>query len=100
MYEDSKHAIKYYFSDSGFSKDEIFATISNLYEYLTSHGKKIIYYNDKIGPKDKDEVMICWELSNNDKKRYKLIFADLRTETVSAEGLIKLQFQTLQKKRK
>ena len=100
MYEDSKRVINYYFSDSGFSKDEILATVSNLSEYLASQGKKIIYYNDKISPKDKDEVMICWELPSNDKKKYKLIFADLRTETVSAEELIKLQFRTQQRKRK
>ena len=83
MYEDSKHAIRYYFSDLSFSKDEISATVSNLYEYLTSKGKKIVYYNDEINPKDKDEVMICWELSNSDKKKYKLIFADLRTRIPS-----------------
>jgi len=45
-------------------------------------------YNGKIGPKDKDKVLLRWRL---DDGRYEVILGDLRAETVTAERLRALE---------
>jgi len=56
-----------------------------------------VYYGDVIDPADGNAVLMQWKLSDGS---YRVIFADLREETISAEELIKLQAQMLQKKAK
>ncbi len=46
------------------------------------------YYGKTVGPKDKDKVLLRWKL---DDGRYEVIFGDLRSETVTAEGLRALE---------
>ena len=56
-----------------------------------------MYYGDSIDPEDGDAVLVQWKLSDG---RYRVILGDFRVRTVSAEELIKLQAQMLQKKAK
>ena len=67
------------------------------YESLAEQGKQVWYYGDSIDPKDSEAVLVQWKLSDG---RYRVIFADLSTEVVSAEESIELLSRMLQKKAK
>ncbi len=67
------------------------------YQYLVQRGEDVAYYGDNIDLQDSNAVLMQWKLSDGN---YKVIFADLREKTVSAEELIELQARMLQKKTK
>ena len=92
IYED----IKYWRSGMGLGRSNVSAGRAK-YEDLAHQGKQVCYYGDSIDPKDSNAVLLQWKL---DDGRYRVIFADWRTEVVSAEELIKLLSRMLQKKAK
>lgn len=65
------------------------------YEHLVRQGRDVVYYGDSIDPADSNAVLMHWKLSEG---KYGVIFSDLRSKTISAEELVKLQAQMLQKK--
>ena len=67
------------------------------YEHLAQQGKQVWFYGDSIDPQDSWAVLLQWKL---DDGKYRVIFADLSTEAVSAEESIKLLSRMLQKKAK
>jgi len=67
------------------------------YDYLRERGKEVVYYGDSIDPKDPNAILIHWKLRSN---RYRVIFGDLSTRTVTAEELIAMQARMLRKKGK
>ena len=56
-----------------------------------------MFYGDSIDTEDSNAVLMQWKLSDGE---YGVMFGDLRTKTVGAEELIKLQARMLQKKKK
>jgi hypothetical protein len=64
------------------------------YEYLAHQGKQVWFYGDSIEPEDSEAVLLQWKL---DDGKYRVIFADLSTEAISAEESIKLLSRMLQK---
>ncbi len=76
------------------SDEGVLAGMSGYYQNMLSQGIDVAYYGDNIDLGDGNAVLMQWKMS---KGRYKVIFADLRTKTVSAEQLIELQRQMLQK---
>ncbi len=92
IYED----IKYLRSGIGLGRSNVSAGRSK-YESLAHQGRQVCYYGDSIDPEDNDAVLLQWKL---DDGRYRVIFADLSTEAVSTEELIKLLSRMLQKKAK
>ncbi len=97
IYQDSKLLIKRYLEGEGATGGDSLAEMSRFYEYLVDGGKQVTYYGGSIDPQDKEAVLIHWKLSDGS---YKVIFNDLRIKVVSAEELIELQAQMLQKKAK
>lgn len=97
IYQDSKLLIEYCLVGDGIARSDVLAGGAKFYEYLVRQGRDAAYYGHSIDPDDKDAVLIQWKL---DKGRYRVIFGDLRTKTVTAEELIKLQARMLQKKTK
>ncbi len=93
IYQDSKMLVKYLFSTSTWKSDMLL--VRSRYEYLVRKGKEAAYYGDSITPQDNDAVLMHWKLSDN---KYRVTFADLREETVTADELIKIQARMLQKK--
>ena len=93
LYQDSKMLVKYLFSTSTWKSDMLL--VRSRYEYLVRKGKEAAYYGDSITPQDNDAVLMHWKLSDN---KYRVTFADLREETVTADELIKIQARMLQKK--
>ena len=95
IYESSKQLAKYCLRGGSAEKSDILAGVSSLHEYLIDQGKDVAYYGDTADPRDANAVLMQWKLADGD---YKVIFGDLRMETVSADKLIKLQSRMLQKK--
>ena len=95
LYQDGKMLVKYFFG-AGAEESNVLVAKSR-YQYLVQRGEEVAYYGDNIEPQDSNAVLMQWKLSDGN---YKVIFADLREKTVSAEELIKLQSRMLQKKAK
>jgi len=66
------------------------------YQYLLDKGEEVFFYSPGIAQKDSNAILLQWKLSDGN---YRVIFTNLREETVSAEELIKLQVRMLQKNR-
>jgi hypothetical protein len=63
------------------------------YVGLVQEKKDPAYYGKTVTPKDADKILVRWKLSDNE---YRVIFGDLRTETVSPEKLAELEKFSLQ----
>ena len=97
LYQDSKLLVKYCLTGEGIAGSSLSAGIERLYEYLTYDGKDAVYYGGNMDLADTDAVVMHWKLSDGN---YKVILANSQIKTVSAEELIKIQAQMLQKKAK
>jgi hypothetical protein len=96
MLQSGKLLVKYCFGGIGADSSKVSAARSR-YEYLAQTGKEVVYYGDVADLQDSNAVLMQWKLPNG---QYKVVFGDLREETVSAEELIKFQARMLQKKAK
>ena len=94
--QDSKLLAKYFLSGKSAEKNTVLAGKSK-YEYLVRQGREVVFYGDSIDTEDSNAVLMQWKLSDGE---YGVMFGDLRTKTVGAEELIKLQARMLQKKKK
>jgi hypothetical protein len=94
IYRDGKLLIKYCLAGEDAGKSDVLSGMSNFYEYLVQQGKDVVYYGDAIDTKDTNAVLMQWTLPDGN---YKVMFVDLRMETVTAEELVKLQARMLQK---
>jgi hypothetical protein len=61
------------------------------YVDLVGTGKDAAYYGDEVDVRDFDRVLMRWRL---DDGQYRVIYGDLRTETVSAERLAELEYRS------
>jgi len=64
------------------------AMFYNTFDVLQSDKKDRAYYGKIVTPKDTDTVLMRWKVSD---KEYRVIFGDLRAQTVTAEALAKLE---------
>jgi len=62
---------------------------------LVQEGKEVVYYGDSVDARDSNAVLMQWKVSDG---KYKVVFRDFRIREVSAEELIRLQAQMLQKR--
>jgi len=97
IFQDGRLLIGYLLGGRDGDDEGVRAGMSGYYQNMLSQGIDVAYYGDNIELGDGNAVLMQWKMS---KGWYKVIFADLRTKTVSAEQLIELQRQMLQKKRK
>ena len=97
IYQDSKLLIKYCLAGEDAGKSDVLSGMSGFYEYLVQQGRDVVYYGGGIDTKDTNAVLMQWTLPDG---KYRVMFVDLRMETVTAEELIKLQARMLQKKAK
>jgi hypothetical protein len=93
IYQESRLFVKYLLGMDRNSR----ATVRSRYEHLVQRGEDVVYYGDSVDPEDSNAVLMQWKVSDG---KYKVLFGDLRVREVSAEELIKLQAQMLQKKTK
>ncbi len=92
LYKESKLLIKYCLGvgDSGRSN-----LLNDFEQHLINRGTEVVCYGDSIPPDDSHALLMHWKLADG---KYKVIFGNYREETVTAEELIELQAQMLQKK--
>ncbi len=101
IYQDGKLLARYLLGGESASRSDVLVGMSKFYEHLVQQGMDVAYYGDSIDPEDSNAVLMQWKLSAECcDGMYRVIFGDLREETVSAEELIKLQSRMLQKKAK
>jgi hypothetical protein len=62
--------------------------LNGFYYGLVQDKKDPAYYGKTVTPKDADKVLMRWKVSDNE---YRVIFGDLRAETVTAEKLAELE---------
>jgi hypothetical protein len=91
IYNDCKLFLTYGLTGGG--KEVALAKIR--YQYLLDKGQDVFFYGQNADLKDSNAILVQWKLSDGS---YRVIFANLREETVSAAELIKLQARMLQKR--
>lgn len=94
IYKDSRLLMNFLLSGAG--KIKAHGGLSQ-YEHLAYQNRDVVYYGDSSDTKDPNTVLIHWKMPDGN---YRVIFADLHTEIVTGEKLIKLQADMLQKKAK
>ncbi len=67
-----------------------------IYEHLLQRGENVVWYGDRLSPKDNSAVLMQRKLADG---KYEVMFVDGREKQVSAEELITLLSDMLQKKR-
>jgi len=92
VYHDLGLLVKYCLTDEDPAKNETLAGMSGLCQYLRRQGKEVVYYGDSFDLTDSNDILMQWKLTDGN---YQVMFADLRTETITAEQLIKLQSEML-----
>jgi len=92
IYQESKVLMKYLFRRGNYA-----SAVRSRYQHLVQQGSDITYYGNNIASNDSNAVLMQWKVSDG---KYKVVFGDLSEREVSAEELIKLQAQMLQKKTK
>ena len=60
----------------------------NFYRDLQADDRDPAYHGDTVTARDFDRVLLRWRL---DDGRYRVVYGDLRVETVSAERLVELE---------
>jgi hypothetical protein len=58
------------------------------YGQLVRNGKQAIYFGDRVQPGEAERVLLRWQEEDG---LYRVVFGDLRVETVTAEELVKLE---------
>ena len=103
---DDKEAVKAFFtqmfgvelSEEKPSQEQMTKMVTNItmtaqgpclvYATLMQDQKDPAYHGDVVTPQDADQVLVRWKVSDSE---YRVIFGDLRAETVSAETLTELE---------
>ncbi len=96
LYRNGKLLVEYCLGGIGAEPSNVLAAKTR-YENLAQKFTDVVYYGDSVDPSDGNAVLVQWKISDGE---YGVVFGDLREETVSAEELIRLQGQMLQKKAK
>jgi hypothetical protein len=94
LYRNGKLLVKYCLSGMEAERGNVLAARAR-YESLIQKFPDVVYYGDSVDASDSNAVLIQWKISDGE---YRVVFGDLREETVSAEELIRLQGQMLQKR--
>jgi hypothetical protein len=61
---------------------------SAFYDKLVREKKDVAYYGDKVAVEDSGKVLMRWKISGD---KYRLVFGDLRRDSVTAEKLAELE---------
>jgi hypothetical protein len=91
--KDSMLLIKYW---GGGGKSNI-STCRLKYEHLFERGEDVVWYGDLLNPKDRNAVLMQRKLPDG---KYEVIFIDGREKKITANELVRLLSEMLQKKPK
>jgi len=73
------------------------SALRSRYEHLLGRGEDVVWYGDRLDPKDSGAVLMQRKLADG---KYEVMFVDRREREVNAEELIQLLTKMLQKKTK
>jgi len=91
--QDSMQLIKYW----GAADTSDISAGRTRYEHLLGRGEDVVWYGDRLDPKDSDAVLMQRKLADG---KYEVMFVDGHEREVNAEELIQLLTRMLQKKTK
>lgn len=91
IYQDSKMLLNHFLGKAEFDRGNLIAAKAK-YDYLTKHGRDVIYYGDIVDPRDVNSLLMQWRLPDGS---YSVVFGDLHEENVSADQLVELQARML-----
>jgi hypothetical protein len=58
------------------------------YGKLVQDEQNVIYFGDRVAPDDADRILMRWKV---DEDRYRVIYGDLETDTISGSDLLELE---------
>lgn len=67
-----------------------FQSTAMFYMKLVQNGKEPVYYGETVGPNDIDKILLRYKTGENE---YRVIYSDLRAETVDGQILAELESQ-------
>ena len=62
--------------------------LATFYMQLVQDKSDPVYYGDVVSPEDTDQILMRWKVSENE---YRVIFGDLKAETVGPDVLVELE---------
>jgi hypothetical protein len=86
--EDSKLLIKYGLAGKNTGRAEVLASLEDFCRHMSGRAKEVTYYGKSANPDDSYAVLMHWKLPDG---KYRVVFNDLTTRTVSPEVLVTLQ---------
>lgn len=92
--QDSKLLIKYGLAGENAGRKDVLASLEDFSKYMAGRSTDLTYYGKSTDPDDDYAVLMHWRLPDG---KYRIIFNDLSTRTVSAEVIITLQAYMLKK---
>jgi len=92
--QDSKLLIQYGLSGKNVGRAEVLASLEDFCKQLAWRAKGVTYYGRSADPDDSYAILMHWRLPDG---KYRVIFNDLTTKTVSPEVLVTLQSYMLGK---
>lgn len=92
--EDSKLLIKYGLAGKNAGRAEVLASLEDFCRHMARRAKEVTYYGKTADPDDSYAVLMHWKLPDG---KYRVVFSDLTTKTVSPEILVILQAYMLRK---
>ena len=96
LVQESKLLVNYIFNQGGKAvENNQYAGMENFYKEQLKQGEDIVYYGNSIKPGDSNSILMC---TKTQQGKYRVIFGDMKSKTVTAEELIKLQSEMLLKK--
>jgi hypothetical protein len=94
-YRNGRLVLRYTLIGEDAYKSEMLGNLVNLRDNLIAQGREVIYYGDRINPKDRMTILMQWKIDEN---KYGVILGDLSAQTVSPTTLIRLQARMLQER--
>ena len=92
--QDSKLLIKYGLAGENVGRSDVLASLEDFYRHLAGRGTNVTYYGKNSDPADSYAILMHWKLPDG---KYRVIFNDLSTKTVSPAMVITLQAYMLDK---
>jgi len=94
--QESKLLVNYFLSGGHKAiENNEYAAMEKYYNELLKQGEDVTYYGNKIKPGDANAILMQFK---TEEGKYRIIFGDMKSKTVTAEELIELQSEMLLKK--
>ena len=94
VFQDSKLLIQYGLAGENVGREDVLTGLEDFYKLMAGRNTDLTYYGKNAETDDSYAVLMHWKLPDG---KYRVIFNDLSTRTVSPEVIITLQAYMLKK---